>query len=194
MSEYAVVFLSGDMGFNAGMGPKIVQKFTADGVPVVAFNSLTFFRTKRTKVEVADMLRDLIITARKRFGRKNLVLVGQSFGADALQLGLADLKPSERRDVKLVALTVPTNTIYLQASPNELFNLTPPDISALPTASKLDWVPVVCIYGREETGSLCPKLKLKNADLVPLPGGHFLDKNAELVYETLEGAISKAGN
>ncbi len=190
-AEYSLIFLSGDMGFNAGMGPKIVRQFTDDGVPVIAFNSLTFFRTKRTRLEVADMVRGLMQRARKEFGHETLVLVGQSFGADALQLGLADLTPDEQTDIKFVALTVPTDTIYLQASPNELFNLVPADISALPTAKKLDWVPVLCIFGRDETGSLCPELKLKNVKIVALPGGHFLKDDVNLVYRTLANAIKQ---
>ena len=193
-AEYSLIFLSGDMGFNAGMGPKIVRQFTDDGVPVIAFNSLTFFRTKRTRLEVADMVRGLMQRARKEFGHETLVLVGQSFGADALQLGLADLTPDERTDIKFVALTVPTDTIYLQASPNELFNLVPADISALPTAKKLDWVPVLCIFGRDETGSLCPELKLKNVKIVALPGGHFLKDDVNLVYRTLANAIKQTAS
>lgn len=191
-TDFSLIFLSGDMGFNAGMGPHIVRHFTSDGVPVIAFNSLTFFRTKRSRLEVADMVRGLMHRARKEFGHERLVLVGQSFGADALQLGLAGLTPDERTDIQMVALTVPTNTIYLQASPNELFNLAPADISALPTANKLNWVPVVCIFGREEKGSLCPELKLKNARIVALPGGHFLKDDVNLVYRTLAKAIKQA--
>ena len=192
-SGYAVIFLSGDMGLNAGMGPEIIRRFTEDGVPVVGFNSLSFFRRNRAPTEVTAMVRSLIERARTQFGQKPLVLVGQSFGADALQLGLADFSPAERKDIAMIALTVPTDSVYLQASPNELFNLTPPDLSALPTAQKLDWAPLLCIHGIKERHSLCPELQIANVDVVALPGGHFLKHDAGLVYRTITRKIRQIG-
>ncbi len=193
-APYAVVFLSGDMGLNAGMGPDIVRRFADDGVPVVGFNSLTYFRSERTPAEVTAMLHDLIERARAQSGGKPVILVGQSFGADALQLGLADFRPADRKGIAMVVLTVPTDTIYLQASPNELFNLTPPDLQALPTAKTLDWLPALCIHGVEERHSLCPALKaMPNVDVVALPGGHYLEHDAGLVYRTIRHKIKQAG-
>jgi type IV secretory pathway VirJ component len=191
--DYVLVFLSGDMGFNVGMGPRIVKRFTDKGVPAIGFNSLTYFRKERTPEDVLSMIEDLMARARREFGHRKIVFVGQSFGADALQLAVSELGPEQRRDIALVAMIVPTNSVYLQASPNELFNLAPPELEALPTANRLNWVPVMCIYGEEETRSLCPLLQLPNAEIKALPGGHFLNEDTDLVASTIEKKIMNLG-
>lgn len=191
-ADYSIVFLSGDLGFNMGMGPKITQHFTDEGVPVVALNSLTFFRHERTRAEVDQLVRDLMRTAQDQFGRRKLVLIGHSFGADALQLGLADLQAKERADIMQVVMIVPTDDVYLQAQPDGHYRSRPADYEAVPTARKLNWVPVLCIHGDQETGSLCPKLNLENADIKTLPGGHNLKLNDDLIYRTIQQAVDAA--
>ena len=190
-ADYAVAFLSGDMGFNAGMGPKIAARFAADGVPVLGFNSLTYFRHRRTPKQVEDMIAVLTRRTMRQFGVRTVVLVGQSFGADALQLALPAMSPELRNHVAFVALIVPTDTVFLRASPAEIFNWMKPDRPALPTARQLDWVPAACIHGVGEEHSLCPLLHRSNIDDIALPGGHYLNDDPDAVYETLERQIAK---
>lgn len=192
-ADYTIVFLSGDLGFNAGTGPKLLQHFTDEGVPVVALNSLTFFRHERTRAEVDKLVRDLMNTARDRFGHRRLVLIGHSFGADALQLALTDLSVSERNDIMQVVMIVPTDDVYLQAQPDGHYSSRPADFDAVATAHMLDWVPVLCIHGETEKGSLCPKLNLDNADIATLPGGHNLKLDDGLIYQTIQQAIDAIG-
>ncbi|MBY8822607.1 virulence factor [Sphingomonas colocasiae] len=187
----AAVILSGDMGFKVGMGPRIARRLAADGIPVVGVNSLAYFRHERTPDEVAA----LVASAARRalaFGHaRRLVLIGQSFGADMLHVGLTRLSPDLRARVRLVALVVPTDTLFFRASPSELFNWAKPDALALPTARALTWVPVVCIHGEDETESLCPLLGQPNVRSVALPGGHPLDGDVDAVHRVLAATIDR---
>ncbi|MGV3482568.1 MAG: AcvB/VirJ family lysyl-phosphatidylglycerol hydrolase [Sphingobium sp.] len=187
----AAVILSGDMGFKVGMGPRIARRLAADGIPVVGVNSLTYFRRERTPDEVSA----LVASAARRalaFGHaRRLVMIGQSFGADMLHVGLTRLPPDLRARVRLVALVVPTDTLIFRASPSELFNWAKPDALALPTAQALTWVPVVCIHGEEETESLCPLLGQANVRSVALPGGHPLDGDVDAVHRVLTAMIDR---
>lgn len=186
----AVVILSGDMGFRIGMGPEVAKRFADDGVPVVGVSSLAYFRHQRTPAEVQA----LVAAAARRalaFGHADrLVLIGQSFGADMMHVGLTGLPPDLRAQVKLVALVVPTDTVFFRASPSELFNWSKPDAAALPTGRQLTWVPAVCIQGAEEADSLCPELVQPNMTRVALPGGHMLHHDAGALYRALRGAIA----
>ena len=121
-----------------------------------------------------------------------MVLVGQSFGADMLQVGLPALPPQLRSRVILVALVVPGDSIDFRASPSELFGLQSPDAPALPSARLLNWLPVLCVHGAEEEDSLCPLLDLPNVRSVALPGGHPLHRDAERVHRILLQAIADA--
>jgi type IV secretory pathway VirJ component len=186
----AVVLVSGDMGFNIGMGPQIARRFTADGVPVVGVSSLAYFRQQRTPVEVQALIRDAVRRGLAFGHADRVVLIGQSFGADMVHVGLTGLPADLRARVKMVALVVPTDTVFYRASPSELFNWARPDAMALPTARQLTWVPALCVQGADEKDSLCPMLGQSNMRRVALPGGHNLHYDADGLYRTLRGAIA----
>lgn len=187
----AAVILSGDMGFKVGMGPRIARRLAADGIPVVGVNSLTYFRHERTPDDVAALVAAAARRALALGHARRLVLIGQSFGADMLHVGLTRLPPDLRARVRLVALVVPTDTLIFRASPSELFNWAKPDALALPTAQALTWVPVVCIHGEEETESLCPLLSQPNVSSFALPGGHPLHGDVDAVHRVLAAMIDR---
>lgn len=184
----AAVFLSGDMGF-MGMGGDLVRRINADGTPVVAINSLAYFRSLRTPAEVETLIETGVRRALAMDGGAPVTLIGQSFGADMLHVGLARLPSDLRAKVHAVALVVPTDTVHFRASPSEIFSNQGLDNDAFPTASRLTWVRTVCIYGESETDSLCPHLKQRNVVPMPLPGGHFLEFKTDLVHGLLKQAI-----
>ena len=188
----AAVVLSGDMGFNVGMGPRIAKLLTADGIPVIGVNSLTYFRHQRSLPEIKALIAQAAQRALAFGHARQVILIGQSFGGDALQVGLAGMPQELRSKVRLVVLIVPTETVYFRASPSEMFNWTRPDADALQTAKQLTWVPVLCIYGVEETESLCPSLRQANVRKVSLPGGHALHWNVDAIHGAISSAIGAA--
>jgi len=189
------VILSGDMGIRIGMGPKVAARLAQDGIPVVGVNSLTYFRQKRTPCEAAALIEEAMRRALAMAPGgpvRRVALIGQSFGADMVNVGSPKLAPEWRDRVLTTELVVPTNTINFRASPAELLNWTRPDASALPSGRALGWVPTVCIYGREEAESLCPHLHQAGVQVVALPGGHFLNKDVNAVHAALLKGIDEA--
>lgn len=172
--DVAAVIFSGDMGLKLGMGPRIAARLTAAGIPVTGVNSLVYFRKRRSPGEVEAYVAAAMAHAIRANGARKLILIGQSYGADMLHVGLAGLPAAERRPIILVALVVPTEDVYFRISPAEWFEWPPPDALALPTARALTWVPVLCVRGVEEKASLCPMLHQPNVEHVVLPGGHAL--------------------
>ncbi|GAD50504.1 hypothetical protein NT2_09_01120 [Caenibius tardaugens NBRC 16725] len=185
----AVIF-SGDMGFRIGMGPQIARRFVHDGVPVLGVSSLVYFRHERTPAEVRALITEASRKALAFSHAERLILIGQSFGADMLHVGITDLPPDLRKKVQMVGLVVPGQTVIYRASPSELFNWATPDAQALPTAAQLTWAPVVCIQGIDETDSLCPQLTQPNVKHIALPGGHPLHRDADKLYATLRAEMA----
>lgn len=181
----AAVIISGDMGFKTGMGPEIGKRLAADGIPVLGVNSLAYFRERRTPAEIQALIADSVRRGLALGHAERLVLIGQSFGADMVHVGLTGLPPALRAKLAMVVLIVPTDSVDYQASPAELFDLVKPDAPALATGRQLDWVPTLCIYGREEKDSLCPQLDAANVRKVGLPGGHPLHHDADALYAPL---------
>ncbi len=186
----AAIVLSGDMGFRVGMAPRIAQRLADDGIPVTGVSSLAYFRKERSQGETAELIDAAVRRALARSHADGLILIGQSFGADMLHVGLARMPRALRAKIRMVGLVVPTRTVFYRASPAELFNWATPDAPALDTAGKLDWVPTLCLYGEEEAESLCPLLRQPNVLSIALPGGHYQQGHIDMIYRLLRTAIS----
>lgn len=183
------VLFSGDMGFRIGMGPKIAARLSADGVPVLGVNSLVEFRREHTPAEVRAFIAASVRHGLAFAHADRVILIGQSFGADMLQVGATGLPEDLRSKVQMVALVVPGDTVIFRASPAELFDWAKPDAPALPTARQLTWAPAICIYGRDEKNSLCPLLHQPNMQRVGLPGAHSLGHDPDALYAALRRKI-----
>ena len=192
-----VVYFTGDMGVWFGMSADTIPALTAHGQPVYAINSPTLFAARRTQADVdkivADAVRDGLAATRS----DRIVLIGQSYGADILQTGLATLPADLRKKVVAVVLVVPGDTVFFRADPSGLVYHGTPDSMGLTTARRLNWVPFTCIYGAAETDSLCPKLaprtrstsgvSMPNLNIIAMPGGHFLKRDsAALIAHVLD--------
>jgi type IV secretory pathway VirJ component len=181
----AAIVISGDMGLAFGMGHDVAHALAADGIPVIGVNSLSFFRFRRTPTEVAALLSTVTRRALALPGIDRVAVVGQSFGADVLPLGVSSLPPELRAHIAFVGLVVPAGTMELRASPSEIFSWGEPEIPILPFVRKLNWMPGVCIGGIAETDSLCPSVTQANFSRVMLPGGHPLHRDSATVHAVL---------
>jgi type IV secretory pathway VirJ component len=188
----AVVVFSGNMGFHIGQAAKVSRALAAQGLPVLGVNSLAYFRRPRSPAEATALVEAAIDRALRFSHRGELSLVGISFGADILHVGLAGLPAHYRAKVRNVVLVVPGATLQLQASPLELFPIRAPDRDGRVTGRQLDWVKATCIWGADEKDSLCPLLTQPNMARVPLAGGHMLKGDMNRLAERLEQAIDAA--
>lgn len=185
----AAIFLSGDMGIRYGMGSYVVEALAGAGVPVYAVASSTAFARRQTHAEVQALLVNAIREARRRSGAAKVIVIGQSFGADMARVALASLPPALRSQVAALVLVVPGNDAYFRADPLGLAYIGTPDADAA-SAQKIDWLPVTCIRGADETDSLCPSLLEPNVRRITLPGGHFLRMDHDLLVRTVFAALA----
>lgn len=176
----AVVNFSGDMGLRFLLGASTSRGLTEHGIPVVGITTPALFARSRTRDELDAIVADGIRTALARTGAKRIVVMGQSYGADIVQTGLADLPPSLRARVAAIVLILPGNTVFYRADPSGLlYDHGAPDSMGATTGNRLTWAPLTCIYGVEETDSLCPLLTIPNARKVGMPGGHNIRHDAD---------------
>jgi len=185
----AAVFLSGDMGMRYGMGSHVVEALAGAGVPVYAVASSTAFAHRQTHAEVQALLDHAIREASRRSGAARIVVIGQSFGADMARVAMASLPAELRSRVAALVLVVPGTTAYFRADPLGFAYIGAPDADAA-SAKKLDWLPVTCIRGADETDSLCPTLLAPNVRRITLPGGHFLRMDHDLLVRTVFAALA----
>ena len=87
---------------------------------------------------------------------------------------------------------VPAQTVYFRSDPTGILYHGTPDARPAAAMRTLNWAPVLCIYGRDEEESLCPMLRGSHAQVVGLPGGHFLHHDDQLVIATILATLRMA--
>ncbi len=161
--EFALL-LTGDGGW-AGLDQALAAKLAAAGVPTVGLNSLKYFWTQRAPEQAAEDVARVIRHYLAAWNKKQVLLVGYSFGADALPFIVNRLPADLRARVASVNL--------LGISANASFEIrvagwigadaegpaTQPEVAALGAS------PVLCLYGEGDTDTICPLLS------GPGPGG-----------------------
>lgn len=168
----AAVNFSGDMGVRFLLGASTMRGLTEHGVTTMAVVTPALFRRHRTRAEVDAIVADGIRSALARTGARRIVVMGQSYGADIVQTGLADLPADLRTRVAAIVLILPGETVFFHADPSSLEYSGTPDSMGITTARTLTWAPLTCIYGVEEEDSLCPHLRVAGARIIGMPGGH----------------------
>lgn len=191
-SPVGALYVSGDMGLRFGMGPSTAAALAQHGIAVVGVSAPAVFGTHRSRDAVDRVVADAVRQGLARTQAHRLVLIGQSFGADILQTGLAALPTDLRSRIAAVVLVVPGRTVFFRADPSGFAYRGVPDSIAPATARTIDWVPLTCIYGRAEPDSLCPHLDRANQRVVAMPGGHFLNRDSSAVTAQVLAAIDRA--
>lgn len=171
-ADIAVVNVSGDMGLRFLLGASTSRGLTEHHIPVVGIASPVAFRFRRTRAQVDAFMADVVRTALARTGKRRIVVMGQSYGADIVQTGLAHLPADLRPKVAGIVLVLPGDAVFFRADPTGWAYHGTPDSIATTTANTLTWAPLTCIYGVEEDDSLCPLLRVRGARIVGMPGGH----------------------
>lgn len=186
------IYFSGDAGLRFGMGPATSTALAARGIPVVGVNSATLFRRHRTRAELDAIVAAAVREGLARAGDDRLVLIGQSYGADVLQTGLAALPSALRARIAGVVLVVPGADVFFRADPTGLLYRTAADSDGRATLRSLGWARLTCIYGVREPDSACPGLHLPDATVVPMRGGHFLQHDSAGLIRHVLAAIAQA--
>ena len=172
--DHFAVMVTGDGGWRK-VDARVTDRLRAEGIPVVGFLASDYFRTRRTADESACALERVIRFYQLRWRKQNVVLVGYSRGADVLPFMITRLPDATRSSVHLIAL--------LGLEPWIDFKYNPPwtlahyfdheaQFPVLPETEKLRGMNLLCVYGEQESDSLCPKLNPAAFKVAREPGGH----------------------
>lgn len=182
------VLYSGDGGWGR-LDQGVAKALAAGGVPVLGVNSLRYFLGKRPPQALADDLADQLRRREAQWGRRKIVLVGYSFGADALPAIVPLLPADLRGQIQGLVLIGTGSHGDLTFHPASWLNRPTADsFPVVPAVEALKGLPMTCIYGDKERSDICPTLPADTIRQVRLPGGHHFDGD----YTALGQAVLRA--
>jgi type IV secretory pathway VirJ component len=173
-SDMFAIIMSGDGGW-AGLDQDIAAALSAKGIPVVGLDSLRYYWSPRTPEGVAADTDRMIRYYLSRFGKKRVLLIGYSQGADVLPFAVNRLPETTRSRVALTAILGMSEHALFEFHVSSWISDDNSGPATLPEVNRITGMPVLCIYGEDEHDSLCPKLDAKKFIVVKLKGGHHFD-------------------
>jgi len=166
------VLLTADGGW-VTLDRGVAAGLAADGVPVVGWSSLDYYRRPRTpelaSADLARVLRHYLDT----WGGRRVLLIGYSFGADVLPLLVNRLPGDLRARVAGVALIGFSSAAVFEFHASEWVGLVRGhQYPTLAEARRLGDLPLLCVYGEEDHDEACGRLGMANATLLAIASGH----------------------
>lgn len=166
------ILLTGDGGW-AGLDRQLGAALAAKGVPVVGFDSLRYFWTRRSPEEAAADLARVIRHYTSFWRKSQVILIGYSFGADVMPFLVRRLAPELRAQIDRVVLLGPSQSATFEFRVSDWLGGRHIDtLPVKPEAEFLQDLPLLCVYGREEKESLCRDLAAGRTEKLEMKGGH----------------------
>jgi type IV secretory pathway VirJ component len=179
------IFYSGDGGW-AALDQGVASALAARGVPVVGVDSLRYFWTRRTADGAATDLAAIARHYAAAWGRSELLVVGYSFGADALPLIIERLPSNVRARIRLVALVGVDSDGELEVRPGDWLGRSGSGAMELaPALERLRGLKIICVYGDQEKAPACPAFGRGLAEPTRLPGGHHYEGAYSRIAEVI---------
>jgi type IV secretory pathway VirJ component len=185
------IIMSGDGGW-AGLDQDIAAALSAKGIPVVGLDSLRYYWSPRTPEGVAADTDRMIRYYLPRFGKKRVLLIGYSQGADVLPFAVNRLPEDTKAHVALTAILGMSEHALFEFHVSSWIADDNSGPATLPEVNRIAGMPVLCIYGEDEHDSLCPQLDAKKFIVVKLKGGHHFDGNYAGLADTILAAAKSA--
>lgn len=175
-SNTLAVLISGDGGW-AGIDKELAAALAQQGMPVVGLDSLRYFWKKRAPESTAADVDRLVRYYLDAWQKQSVVLIGFSQGADVMPFIVNRLPAATREHVRMVALLSPSQTAVFEFHLQNWLGGARDAVPVAPELSRMKGVRSLCVYGADETDSLCAMPAAASLQVLKLAGGHHFDGN-----------------
>ncbi|MCU1349992.1 MAG: acid virulence protein, partial [Acidobacteria bacterium] len=149
-----------------------------------------YFWTRRTPETASRDLQAIITAYLGQWKKSRVVLVGYSRGADVLPAMINRLPAETQQKIRLVALLGPSPRVEFQFHITDWIRDRPTGLAVRPEVDRLRVPRVLCLWGEDDTDSLCPNLSGPAVRVITMKGAHHFDggyeKLAQIVLEQLQ--------
>ncbi|MEJ7932886.1 AcvB/VirJ family lysyl-phosphatidylglycerol hydrolase [Sphingobium sp. AN558] len=186
-ADRMAILYSGDGGW-VGIDRDLTSQIAAAGIPVVGVDSLSYFWSVRSPQGAGRDLAQLIRAFGRRWNKRKVMLIGYSFGADALPYMIAALDQRTRAQIDSVSLLGLGPSAQFQFHMMSWLDFDSSDaLPTLPAIARLKGLTIRCIRGELEKDSACPSIPPWLAEHYVVPGGHHFGRNTPLLAHIVLG-------
>lgn len=186
-TDTMAVLYSGDGGW-AGLDQQVAGTLAAKGIPVVGVDSLRYYWNAKSPAEAGRDLGAILARYGRQWNRAKAIVIGYSFGADALPFAVDTLPPDVRSHIVRLAMMGLDSNADLQFHLSSWLNYSGgASRPTVPAINALKGMNIECLRGRDEDDSACDQIAPGVATQVVLPGGHHFDGD----YQRVANALAK---
>jgi type IV secretory pathway VirJ component len=194
-SKLMAVVLSGDGGWR-DIDKTIAEDLQQQGIPVVGFDCLRYFWSKKTPEQTASVVSSSRGHFHDEVHADKAALIGYSFGTDVMPFAFNRLPENIRAHVVMLALLTLSRAADFEISVGGWLG-DPPGPNALPVIPEAAKIParmIQCFYRQTEKDTACPTLAVRGVQTFRRDGGHHFDGNYGAVAQLiLTGFEERAG-
>lgn len=170
------VLISGDGGW-AGIDKELATALSKQGMPVVGLDSLRYFWKKRTPESTAADIDRLMRHYLDTWKKQSVLLIGFSQGADVMPFVVNRLPSATRQRLRMVAMLSLSHNAVFEFHLQNWLGRGKDTVPVAPELLRMKGVRGLCVYGVNDTDSICPLPAAKSLQLLKLGGGHHFDGN-----------------
>ncbi|WP_425070297.1 AcvB/VirJ family lysyl-phosphatidylglycerol hydrolase [Sagittula sp. S175] len=188
------IFLSGDGGW-ARFDEEVSTLLAARGIPVVGISTLRYLWSEKSPEVIAADLARIDRLHAPALGRKRLLLLGFSLGANTLPFAAADLPDDLRARLGGVGLIAPEAQTGFEIKAGGWLGRSTGAAEVAPAIARLAQanpdLTIACLHGTRESQSACPPAQTLTPHLAAtaFDGGHHLGNDHAAIVATLMGAM-----
>jgi type IV secretory pathway VirJ component len=169
-----IFYISGDGGFNK-FSTSLMQTLNKEGYAVIGLNAKNYFWSKKKPQEAATAFEAAINESNKQWKKKNVVLIGYSFGADVAPFMLTHFSSALSNKVTHLILLSPSSKTDFEIHVMQMFGLGKSEGESVPAEINKISKPITIIIGDDENEFPFDQLTIKNKQVIKMPGGHHYD-------------------
>jgi type IV secretory pathway VirJ component len=188
--DVMAIILTGDGGW-AGIDKEIADALSTRGIPVVGLNSLKYFWNKHTPDETTHDVERIMHYYMTAWNKKNIILIGYSFGADVLPFVGTRLSADYAQSIKLYAYLGLSKRAEFQFHASDWLGGKSTDtLPVLPEIEKLKGKNMMYFYGAEEKETVADEIDKKAVRTIMLPGGHHFGGHYDMITDSIIAAVN----
>jgi len=190
-SKPFVMYITGDGGWNK-FSKNLATSLAGKGYPVVALNAAKYFWDKKTPAKTASDISRLMTYYQRTWKRKNVLLVGYSFGADVMPFVYNLLNKEQASQIVNISLLSPSAKTDFEIHLMVMLGGSSGGESVTAAINKITNKPITLIFGEDEDDFPAKELTIRNYTSIKLSGGHHYDGDEVTVCNTiLANALKK---